>query len=130
MNNRENLKILSVAAILRTVGIVLISFSVLMTIVTIVGNLLITVNPDTGESINGVGNIILSILRDWQFILLFVVGAICLSLSRRALKKNNTHSESGAKIITMEEVKDTTHENVSLNLEEENKIQTDEYSKK
>ena len=93
--------------------------------IIIIGNLSITVNPDTGEKINGVGKIIPDMMREWQSILIFMLGIICLCISRKALKENSKEKTSRARIVTMEEVKDTTYKDVNFDSEEVNEKQVD-----
>ena len=109
------------AALLCGVGILMIIQYIFIIIVLIIGNLSITVNPDTGEKINGPENIIPSIMGEWKSFLIFVVGIVCLYISYKAFKSNtaNTHKKSGARIETMEEEKGAVYKSVNSNSEKE-----------
>ncbi len=123
INSKKRTGMSVVAIILGIVGAVMIIQFVFIFITIIIGDLLITVNPDTGEKINGAGKIIPDIMREWQSILIFVLGIICLYISRKALKGNNNEKTSRGRIVTMEEVKDTTYEGINSNFEEMNEKQ-------
>ena len=116
INSKKRTGMSVVATILRIVGDVMIIQSVFILIIIIISDLLITVNPDSGEKINGAGEIIPDIMREWQSIIIFVPGIICLCISRKALKGNNKEKTSRGRIVTMEEVKDTTYEGINSNL--------------
>ena len=123
INSKKRTEMSIVAIILGIVGAVMIIQFVFIFITIIIGDLLITVNPDTGEKINGAGKIIPDIMREWQSILIFVLGIICLYISCKVLKGNNKEKTSRGRIVTMEEVKDTTYEGINSNFEEINKKQ-------
>ena len=106
-----------VAAVLCGAGILMVIQYVFIVAILIIGNLLITVNPDTGEKINGPESIIPSIMGEWKSFLIFVIGIVCIYISRKALKSNNTitHKKSRAKIVTIEEEKATINESANSN---------------
>lgn len=75
---------------LRGAGVLMVIQYIFIVVILVIGNLLITVNPDTGEKINGPDSIIPSILGEWKSFLIFVVGIACLFISHKASKSNDT----------------------------------------
>lgn len=78
-------------ALLRGAGVLMVIQYIFIIIVLIIGNLLITVNPDTGEKINGPEAIIPSIMREWKSFLIFVIGIVCIYISHKVFKDNKTN---------------------------------------
>ncbi len=78
------------AALLRVAGIVMVIQYIFIIIFLIIGNLSITVNPDTGEKINGPESIIPSIIREWKSFVIFIIGVVCIYISHKAFKGNKT----------------------------------------
>lgn len=128
MDDNKNKPIISALAIvLGAVGGFMILQFVVIALIVIVGNLFITVNPDTGEQINGAAKIIPDLLGEWESILICLIGVICLCISRKALKGSKKSVGSRARIMTMEDVKDDTYEEADSSTKDENGEQADDH---
>ncbi len=97
------------ATLLRVIGIILITSAIFVIAITLIGNLTITTNPDTGETINGASKIIPELLKEWWAFALLTIGVIFLRISHSYSKDKKLKSEPEAKILTMEEVKEDTN---------------------
>ncbi len=104
-------------AVLRGAGVLMVIQYIFIVVISVIGNLLITVNPDTGEKINGPDSIIPSMLGEWKSFLIFVVGIVCLFISHKASKSNDAgvHKKTRARIETMEKERDAVHKSTTSN---------------
>ena len=107
-NNTQKPTTAIAASLLRVIGVILITPAIFVIAITLIGDLTITTNPDTGEAINGASKIIPDLLREWWAFALFAIGVIFLCISHSYFKDKKPKSEPEAKILTMEEVKEDT----------------------
>ncbi len=115
-----------VAKILGVVGTVMILQFIGLFVMIIFRDLFLQTEIDSGRKVHDVGDIIPDIMREWECILIFVLGIILVRISRKILKENNSKDKtSRARIETMEEVKDIAREKTDPNFNETNEKRID-----
>lgn len=88
-NDGKKLTTSAITIILRLIGLALVTLSTIVIAAILLGDLVLTIDPETGNKTNGPEDIIPDLIIEWRSILILIAGIICLYASHKISKKKS-----------------------------------------